>query len=238
MIPEESKRNGILLFLFLARTMAVSFARTIAVRVLLTSIAIVTLFYAITAADNDKMIEVLRFLAVASAIVFVPVSEEFSHAAACIQLGKSDRVHALSASRWRFTSRTDLLIESFGVHFKGKMSANELLKITAAGPLFSLCTGLILLAVFYLAGIIGPQASTSILLVSLTLVIMPILSIAPVPSKFPLSSFSSDGHAILEIKRQNHISVFHLLNDMSRGLLLTFSFLIHPKVVSGANERT
>ncbi|MCL5020943.1 MAG: hypothetical protein M1339_04615 [Bacteroidetes bacterium] len=217
--------------------MVVSFARTIVVRVLLASIAIVTLLYTIIASDNDKLIEVLRFFVVASAIVFVPVSEEFSHAAACIQLGKSDRVYALTASRWRLAARTELLIESFGVHFKGKMSANELLKITAAGPLFSLCMGLILLAVFYLAGILGPQASTSILLISLTLVIMPILSIAPVPYKFPLSSFSSDGHVILKIKRQSGISVCHLLIDMSRGLLLTFSFLIRPKAVSSADER-
>ncbi len=175
--------------------------------------------------SGDHLVGFVQLFLIISALILVGVSEEFAHAAACIQKGKPEQVRNLRVSNWCLGPKSKVMVESFGVHFQGTMSYKDLLHITAAGPLFSLLTGGVFFCILWVGGINQPQSNSLNFGISVFLLLLPVLSLMPFSLAFP-----SDGSRILEIKRRCHLKPDELLKEMAQGVILVLHFLM------GVNE--
>lgn len=204
--------SGARLFAFIAHKMFACHLRTV-------------LFWAVLAAQgillvqawyehglNQQILDSGRFLIVLGCLSLVSVAEEFGHAAACIGSRRAETIRGLRVANWCVGSRCRILVESFGVHFQGFMSSKDLLRIAAAGPLFSLMVATLLFCALWLLGINRPAHSPLSFWVSLCLPLVPLVSLTPFSASFP-----SDGRRIIEIRDRCHLETTEVLKEMARG---------------------
>lgn len=218
-IPQKSKLNGVRLAAFIIKEMIYYHFRSL--------LFLFCFVWAVYLLISDYLTEsnpsiLLYILLIAFLLGIISVSEEFSHAAAGLQKRKYNEVKELRISLWNI-GRINILVESFGIRFKGMLSSRDMIHVTAAGPLFALITGIFFFIILWYAGINRPGENIIAFYMSLFFIILPVLSLMP----YKLG-FISDGGRLLEIKKINSLKISLLIKEMFYGLFLVIKFFINP----------
>lgn len=214
-------KSGIQLFVFIALKMFACHCRTVLFWAVLTTQGILLLHAWSENRSDLQLPSSARFLLVLGCFALVSVAEEFGHAAACIGARRPEVIRGFRAANWCVGSKCRILMESFGVHFQGSISPKDLLRIAAAGPLFSFMTGTVLFCLLWLLRINRPDHSPLSFGVSLCLLLAPLVSLAPFSASFP-----SDGRRILEIRKQCHLGTTEVLREMAQGFTVALRYCL------------
>jgi hypothetical protein len=219
-------KSGLQLLAVIAHKMFVCHARTVLFWAVLAAQGILLVLAWHEHGLDRQILGSARFLIVLGGLVLVSVAEEFGHAAACIAGRHSDAIRGFRVANWCVGSKCRILVESFGVHFQGRISPKDFLRIAAAGPLFAFMVGTLLFSVMWLLGINRPDRSPLSFWVSLCLLLGPLVSLAPFSASFP-----SDGRRIIEIRDRCHLETTEVLKEVALGFAaaLRYSLGTLPK---------
>jgi len=222
LIPQQCKTSFILLFGFIYSKI-VRYIFKLPILFLLT----VSISYLIF--DNQLLKSLVLKLVIVLLIFPISIAlEETFHAAVLISSGREEEVRDLFVALVSING-FELFATSVAVHFVGRFSPTDIIRLSFGGPGMALVLGVILSVLCVLiVNLLAVVHAIYMHIIIFSFIVSPLISLLPINARF-----ESDGLKIFNFKKQLKLSFLELAKELLVSLQLGFHFLYSSKIRRG-----